>query len=65
METPLLNTLIALRSELKDKDINQYFVYEERWDAMAYQMRSVKDSTHRVLNEDEGRANEYIIAARS
>jgi hypothetical protein len=65
METPLLNKLITLRSELKDKDINQYFVYEERWDAMAYQMRRARDSSHRVLKQGEGRANEYFVAART
>ena len=65
METPLLNTLIALRSELMDKDIDQYFVYEQRWVDIAHQMGRARDSSHRVLNEEEGRANEYFVAARS
>ena len=65
METPLLNTLIALRSELMDKDIDQYFVHEQRWVDIAHQMGRARDSSHRVLNEEEGRANEYFVAARS
>ena len=65
METPLINTLIALRAELKEKDFAQYLKQERHWMMVADQMQSVKDSTHRVFNQDEGRANEYIIAARS
>jgi hypothetical protein len=65
METPLLNTLIALRAELKEKDPAQYLKQERHWMMVADQMERARDSSHRVFNQDEGRANEYIVAARS
>ncbi len=65
METPLINTLIALRAELKEKDLAQYLNQERHWLTVADQMDRIRDSSHRVLTHDEGRAIEYFIAARS
>ncbi len=65
METPLLNKLIALRAELKEKHPSKYWQLNNRWHAIASQMQAVRDSTHRAVKPDEGRANEYLACARS
>ena len=65
METPLLNRLVALRSELEGKNPERYWMCNDLWSAVARQMKSDRDSTHRKVKQDEGRANEYFIFARA
>jgi hypothetical protein len=63
METPLLNKLIALRSELEEKRPARYWQHNDRWGAVARQMQRARDSSHRAL-DGGGRANEYFVFAR-
>ncbi len=65
METPLLNKLIALRSELEEKHPEQYWKHNDNWGAIARQMQRARDSSHRAVKQDEGRANEYFVFARA
>jgi hypothetical protein len=65
METPLLNKLIALRAELKEKHPTRYWRLNDRWGAIASQMRLIRDSSHRAVKPDEGKANEYLVFARA
>ena len=65
METPLINLLISLRSELEGKHPAQYWQHNHHWGAVARQMQLDRDSSHRAVNPDEGRANEYFVFARS
>jgi hypothetical protein len=65
METPLLNKLIALRTELKEKHPTRYWKLNDHWGAIARQMQRVRDSGHRAVKPDEGRANEYLVFARN
>jgi hypothetical protein len=65
METPLLNTLIALRSELEEKYPEKYWEHRHRWMGVVVQMQRARDSSHRDLDPDSGRANEYLVYARS
>ena len=52
-------------SKLKDKEIKKYLKHTFQWVSVAGQMLRARDSSHRVLKADEGRANEYFVAARS
>ena len=61
METPLLELLISLRVELESVDFDLYTEYERKWIEMSYQMQRKRDSSHRKLEEGQGRRNEYII----
>lgn len=65
METPLLNRLIALRSELEEKHPEKYWKFNDHWGAIARQMQRARDSSHRSVKQDEGRANEYFVFART
>ncbi len=65
METPLLNTLVTLRSELQITNPKRYYQHDKAWWQIADQMQRVRDSSHRALNPDEGRANEYLVFFRS
>ena len=65
METPLLNKLVALRSELEEKYPARYWKLNDHWAAIARQMQRARDSSHRAVKPDEGRANEYFVFARS
>ena len=63
METPLINTLVELRTELEKKYPRQYWKLNDHWGAVAKQMQRDRDSSHRSLVPDQGRANEYIVFA--
>lgn len=65
METPLLNRLIALRIELEEKHPARYWQLNDRWAAIARQMQRSRDSSHRAVRPEEGRANEYLVFARA
>ena len=65
METPLLNMLINLRSELEGKIPEKYWKHSNNWGAIARQMQRARDSSHRAVKQDEGRANEYLVFART
>jgi hypothetical protein len=65
METPLLNKLVALRSELEEKYPARYWKHNDHWAAIARQMQRARDSSHRAVKPDDGRANEYFVFARS
>jgi hypothetical protein len=65
METPLLNSLIALRSELEDKFHKKYWEHRRRWGEIVRQMQRARESSHRELDPNSGRANEYFVAARN
>ena len=65
METPLLNKLIALRTELEEKHPTRYWRLNDHWSAIARQMQRARDSGHRDVKTDEGRANEYLVFARN
>ena len=67
METPLLNKLVALRSELEEKYPARYWKHNDHWAAIARQMQRARDSSHRAaVKLDEGRVNEhYFVFARS
>lgn len=64
METPLINTLVALRTELEKKDPRRYWQLNDHWGAVARQMQRARDSSHRSLVPDQGRVNEYLVFAR-
>ena len=64
METPLLNMLVTLRMELQEKNPACYWQLSHHWAAIARQMQRPRDSAHRVVNPEEGRANEYFVFAR-
>ena len=60
METPLIDLLVSLRSELEAKNPDLYWKYDKKWWNIADQMDRARDSSHRELKEGLGRKNEYI-----
>ena len=64
MEKPLLTTIISLRADLKEKHPQHYWQLSHHWAAIARQMQRPRDSAHRVVKPEEGRANEYFVFAR-
>jgi hypothetical protein len=64
MESPLLETMISLRTELKQKDLKCFHDLDKVQRSIADQMERARDSSHRVTTVDEGRANEYIVFFR-
>ena len=65
IEMPLLDKLISLRSELEEISPVLYWQHNDHWAAIARQMQRARDSSHRAVKPDEGRANEYFVFARS
>ncbi len=65
METPLISKLTALRAELEQKHPTRYWRLNDHWAAIARQMQRPRDSSHRAVKPDEGRANEYLVFARA
>ena len=65
MEAPLLHRLTALRSELEQKSPTRYWQLNDRWAAIARQMQRSRDSSHRAVRPEEGRANVYLVFARA
>ena len=65
METPLIDKLVSLRSELEAKHPKKYWRLDDHWGAIARQMQRTRDSSHRAVKPDEGRAIEYFVFARS
>jgi hypothetical protein len=64
METPLLTTIATLRTELEEKHPQLYWQHHHHWAAIAQQMQRQRDSTHRAVRPEDGRANEYFVFAR-
>jgi hypothetical protein len=65
METPLLTMLVSLRSELQATNRDRYYQYDGVWQKLIDAMQRTKDSSHRALGADGGRANEYLVFFRS
>ena len=65
METPLLNVLVQLRTELEEKNPTKYWQLNDKWSSIARQMQRARDSSHRAVKPEEGRANEYFVYART
>jgi hypothetical protein len=65
MESPLLEMMISLRTELKQKDLKCFYDLDKIQFLISDQMKRAKDSSHRVIITNEGRANEYILFSRN
>jgi hypothetical protein len=59
METPLLEKLVSLRSELEEKNHGKYQMHCCRWEYVGYQMERTRESKSRGA----AKANEYFAAA--
>ena len=60
----MANILVELRSELEEKNIRGYLQHDIRWRQIAEQMKRCRDSSHREVAPDAGRANEYLLFFR-
>lgn len=60
METPLVDLLVSLRSELEATKPELYWKYDKKWWSITDQMFRARDSSHRELKMGLGRKNEYI-----
>jgi hypothetical protein len=53
--------MVSLRSELKSTNLALFNEYRKHRSRTVEQLERKRDSSHRIIDPDDGRTNEYIL----